>query len=63
MDSRVVVTIFLVHTFHMGPLAVWIGMVADWTIRSFIFLLVLNQISGSNIRSSNTKGVVHATPF
>lgn len=35
---RVVVTIFLVHTFHMGPLAVWIGMVADWTIRSFIFL-------------------------
>ena len=23
---RVVVTIFLVHTFHMGPLAVWIGM-------------------------------------
>lgn len=35
---RVVVTIFLVHTFHMGPLAVWIGMGADWTIRSFIFL-------------------------
>ncbi len=26
---RVVVTIFLVHTFHMGPLAVWIGMGAD----------------------------------
>lgn len=35
---RVVVTIFLVHQFHMGPLAVWIGMGADWTIRSFIFL-------------------------
>lgn len=35
---RVVVTIFLVHTFHMGPLAVWIGMGADCTIRSFIFL-------------------------
>ena len=35
---RAVVTIFLVHTFHMGPLAVWIGMGADWTIRSFIFL-------------------------
>lgn len=35
---RVVVTIFLVHTVHMGPLAVWIGMGADWTIRSFIFL-------------------------
>lgn len=35
---RVVVTIFLVHTFHMGPLAVWIGMGVDWTIRSFIFL-------------------------
>lgn len=36
---RVVVTIFLVHTFHMGPLAVWIGMGADWTVRSFIFLV------------------------
>ena len=35
---RVVVTIFLVHQFQMGPLAVWIGMGADWTIRSFIFL-------------------------
>ena len=35
---RVVVTIFLVHQFHMGPLAVWIGMGSDWTIRSFIFL-------------------------
>lgn len=35
---RVVVTIFLVHQFHMGLLAVWIGMGADWTIRSFIFL-------------------------
>lgn len=35
---RVVVTIFFIHTFHMGPLAVWIGMVADWAIRSFIFL-------------------------
>lgn len=22
----------------MGPLAVWIGMESDWTIRSFIFL-------------------------
>ena len=35
---RVVVTIFLVHQFHMGPLAVWIGMGSDWTVRSFIFL-------------------------
>lgn len=35
---RVAVIIFLVHTFHMGPLAVWIGMGADCTIRSFIFL-------------------------
>lgn len=36
---RVVVTIFLAHIFHMGPLAVWIGMGADWTVRSFIFLV------------------------
>ena len=36
---RVVVTIFLVHQFHMGPLAVWIGMGADWTVRSIIFFI------------------------
>lgn len=35
---RVVVTIFLVHQFHTGPLAVWIGMGADWTVRSIIFI-------------------------
>lgn len=35
---RVVVTIFLAHQFHIGPLAVWIGMGSDWTVRSFIFL-------------------------
>ena len=36
---RVVITIFLVHQFHMGPLAVWIGMGADWTVRSIIFFI------------------------
>lgn len=36
---RVAVVVFLVHTFHMGPLAVWIGMFCDWTIRSIIFAL------------------------
>ena len=36
---RVVVVIFLVHTFSMGPLAVWIGMFCDWTIRSIIFYI------------------------
>ena len=35
---RVVVTIFFSSYFSYGPLAVWIGMGADWTIRSFIFL-------------------------
>ena len=34
---RVALCIFLVKVFHMGPMAVWIGMFADWTIRGVIF--------------------------
>ncbi len=34
---RVALCIFLVHAFHMGPMAVWYGMFADWTIRACIF--------------------------
>lgn len=36
-SCRVALCIFLVHTFSMGPMAVWYGMFADWTIRAFIF--------------------------
>lgn len=35
---RVALCVFLVRVFNMGPMAVWIGMFADWIIRSFIFL-------------------------
>lgn len=34
---RVALCIFLVKMYHMGPMAVWYGMFADWTIRAFIF--------------------------
>lgn len=34
---RVLVTILLVRLFHMGPLAVWLGMFSDWFVRSLIF--------------------------
>lgn len=34
---RVALCIFLVRAFHMGPMAVWIGMFADWSVRSVIF--------------------------
>lgn len=34
---RVALCIFLVKAFHMGPMAVWIGMFADWTCRSIVF--------------------------
>ncbi len=34
---RVALCIFLVKAFHFGPMAVWIGMFADWTVRSIIF--------------------------
>ena len=36
---RVALCIFLVRTFHMGPMAVWFGMFADWTIRGIIFTI------------------------
>jgi len=36
---RVTFCIFLVHRFHMGPLAVWIGMFTDWTVRGLFMSL------------------------
>ncbi len=35
---RVVLCIFLVKIYHFGPMAVWIGMFADWTVRAVIFV-------------------------
>ena len=34
---RVALCIFLVKVYHFGPMAVWIGMFADWGIRAVIF--------------------------
>ncbi len=36
---RVSLCVFLVKFFHMGPMAVWWGMFADWGIRAVIFSL------------------------
>lgn len=36
---RVALCIFLVKTYHMGPMAVWYGMFADWALRGVIFSL------------------------
>lgn len=41
---RVALCIFLVRAFQFGPMAVWIGMFADWSIRAVIF--VTRFISG-----------------
>lgn len=35
---RVALCVFLVKVYHFGPMAVWIGMFADWTIRAVIFV-------------------------
>ena len=35
--SRVALCIFLVRYFGMGPMAVWIGMFTDWTVRGLFF--------------------------
>lgn len=34
---RVALCIFLARVYHMGPMAVWIGMFADWALRGLIF--------------------------
>ena len=36
---RVVLCIFLVKTYNMGPMAVWYGMFADWAVRGIVFTL------------------------
>lgn len=36
---RVALCIFLVKAFHMGPMAVWYGMFADWAMRGVVFFL------------------------
>ncbi len=36
---RVALCIFLVKTCHMGPMAVWYGMFADWALRGIVFTL------------------------
>ena len=46
---RVAMCIFLVKVFHFGPMAVWIGMFADWTVRSVIF--VTRFLKGKWIKS------------
>lgn len=46
---RVALCIFLVKAFHFGPMAVWIGMFADWGIRSVIF--AMRFISGKWIHA------------
>lgn len=36
---RVALSVFLIRVLHFGPIAVWIGMFADWTIRAVAFSL------------------------
>lgn len=36
---RVVLCIFLVKAYNMGPMAVWYGMFADWGVRGIVFTL------------------------
>lgn len=49
---RVALCIFLVKTYHMGPMAVWYGMFADWALRGMIFSL--RFISGRWIHGTMT---------
>lgn len=47
---RVALCIFLVRVYHFGPMAVWIGMFADWTVRAVIF--VRRFLSGKWLKGS-----------
>lgn len=35
---RVLSAVILIRVFHVGPIAVWIGMAIDWSVRGIIFL-------------------------
>ena len=35
---RVVISVVLIRVFHMGPVAVWLGMFSDWTVRSVAYV-------------------------
>lgn len=35
--ARVAISIFLIRVLHFGPIAVWIGMSCDWTLRAILF--------------------------
>lgn len=50
---RVALCIFLVKTYHMGPMAVWYGMFADWALRSVVF--AFRFLSGRWIHANLTK--------
>ncbi|MDE7222971.1 MAG: MATE family efflux transporter, partial [Acetatifactor sp.] len=50
---RVALCIFLVRAYHMGPMAVWYGMFADWALRSVIF--TMRFLSGRWIHANMTK--------
>ncbi len=47
---RVALCIFLVRVYHFGPMAVWIGMFADWSVRAVIF--AARFLSGKWLKSS-----------
>ena len=36
---RVALAVYLCRVWGFGPIAVWIGMFADWTVRSIIFTI------------------------
>ena len=36
---RVLTAVVLIRVFHFGPIAVWIGMFFDWSVRAVIFTL------------------------
>ena len=36
---RVMITVILIRVFGFGPVAVWIGMFSDWTLRAIAYTL------------------------
>jgi len=53
---RVTLAVALIRVFHFGPIAVWIGMAADWAVRSVIFgaRLLSMKWTTKHILSSDT---------
>ena len=63
---RVLLAMILARGFGMGPMAVWIGMFADWSVRGIIYAIRLKnkkmaESSGNRLKKNNFRKKQHSS--